>query len=113
MRYRPLDQNGDYTIGRSWLIDSPGAIAQAVWTRLLLFAGEWFLDNTDGTPYRTEILGRNTMSSYDSAIRERILDTPGVVEIVDYASVLTPDRKLTIAATISTQYGQTTVASTL
>ena len=113
MRYRPLDQNGDYTISRTWLVDSPEAVAQAIQTRLGLFAGEWFLDNTDGTPYSTEVLGRNTVSTYDLAIRERILDTPGVTEIIDYASVLTPDRHLTISATVATQYGTATLTSTL
>jgi len=109
MRYRALTSAGDYSFGQgnaNFLINSPAAVAQAVKTRLLLMAGEWFLDNTDGTPYSTEILGTGTALLFDQAIRERILDTQGVTGIVLYASQVL-NRKLSVQATISTIYGVT------
>ena len=78
MRYRKLDANGDYSFGAQqadFFVDSPEGVAQAVQTRLGLFTGEWFLDTTDGTPWRTEVLGKYTQDSYDAVIKDRILTT--------------------------------------
>lgn len=113
MRYRTLDANGDYTFGvggSNFLVDSPDAVAQAIQTRLKLITGEWFLDQTAGTPYYTDILGAGTESTRDIAVQTVILETQGVTGIVDYASYLDPStRQFTVAATVSTQYGQTTI----
>ncbi len=115
MRYRTLDANGDYTFGQNganFLIDSSAAVAQAIQTRLLLQVGEWFLDQTAGTPYSTDILGAGTESTRDLAVQTVILETQGVTEIVDYASYLNPSTRLfTVAATVNTLYGQTTITS--
>ena len=56
MRNRAMDANGDYQFGRSglFLVDSPAGVAQAIKTKLLLAAGEWFLDADEGTPYSTQ-----------------------------------------------------------
>ena len=113
MRYRVLDANGDYTWGQNganWLINSPAAVGQAILTRLRLIQGEWFLDQTAGTPYDTDILGAGTESTRDLAVQTVILETQGVTGIADYASYLDPTtRAFTIAATVDTQYGQTTI----
>lgn len=117
MRYRTLAPGGDYTFGQGgaqFLVDSPDAVAQAVATRLSLASGDWFLDVTEGTPYATDILGAGTATRYDQALRQRILDTPGVAALVDYASTLDRStRKLTVAATVSTVYGNATFTQTV
>lgn len=117
MRYRALSPEGDFTFGRgsgNFLVNSPEAVAQAVRTRLLLLRGEWFLDTTEGTPYAAEILGTNTRATYDEAIRERILDTQGVTEILDYSSAVDGStRGLSVSVTIDTEYGPTTVQQVL
>lgn len=109
MRYRTQSPSGDYVFGQGaaqFLVDSPDAVAQAVATRLQLATGDWFLDVTDGTPYASDVLGAGTSTRYDQAIRARILDTPGVVALTDYASTLDRStRQLTIAATVATIYG--------
>lgn len=113
MRYRILSSNDDYVFGQGpaeFLVDTPATVGQAVRTRLRLSQGEWFLDATDGTPYLTEILGEGTQSLYDSAIKERVLETPGVTSIDDYSSTLDQSRALTVTMTISTLYGQTTIS---
>ena len=110
MRYRKLDASGDFVFGRShadYLRDAPEAVAQAVLTRLKLWRGEWFLDKSEGTPFAPAILGKHTQGSYDFALRARVLETPGVREILEYESRLDPEsRKLTVSVTIDTIYGQ-------
>jgi len=105
MIYRALDANGDYQIG-VFLANTPATVGQAVITRLLLWKSEWFLDVTDGTPWLQDIVGNNT--NYDFEIQSRILDTPGVTDIVSYASSVV-NRRLSVTATINTIYGQTSV----
>lgn len=115
MRYRIEDANGDYTFGQgdgNFYVNSPAAVAQAVKTRLGLMQGEWFLDNTAGTPYN-QILGKGTDSTRDLAIQQVILNTEGVTSIAEYASFLSSKtRQFTVAATINTIYGQTTITQT-
>lgn len=112
MRNRAQDSNGDYLFGRGpsqFLVDSPDAVAQAARTRLELFAGDWFLDAAEGTPYGSDVLGNNTSDLFDAAMTSRILDTPGVAAITDYASSVDPStRQLRIVATIATAYGSAT-----
>lgn len=108
MRYRALSPDGDYQFGRSglFLTNSPEAVAQAINTRLLLWAGEWFLDTKEGTPYREGILGYGTQGTRDVAIRERLLSTPGVNSLLSYASSVDPaSRKMTVSARVDTIYG--------
>lgn len=112
MRYRKLSPTGDYTFGQgnaNFYIDNVEAVAQSVLTRLRLAQGEWFLDVTEGTPYATQILGVNTAATRDLAIKNRILKTDGVTELVAYASQLDADRNFKVQATINTVYGQTTI----
>jgi hypothetical protein len=107
IRYRTLSPEGDYTFGQGaseFLIDTPEAVIQAVKTRLALWAGEWFLDLTEGTPYLTDILGVGTQATYDTAIQERILGTPGVAAISDYSSSLV-GRRLSVSAKVKTIFG--------
>lgn len=113
MRYRALSATGDSTFGSgstAFLVNSPAAVAQAIQTRLLLETGEFFLDISEGTPYSTEILGRSTTTTYDAAIRDRILGTEGVTAISAYSSSLNrATRALTVNATVQTIYGEVTV----
>lgn len=113
MRYRREDSNGDYSFGQgdnTFLTNSPDAVAQAVKTRLNLWRGDWFLDVAEGTPYREAVLEKNYASAM--SIRERILGTEGVTEIVSLNANRNPDtRKMILTATINTRYGRITVTS--
>jgi len=114
LKYRKLDENGDYVLGtgQDFLVNSPEAVGQAIKTRLLLLKGEWFVDTDDGLP-QDQILGKYT-SSKDTLIKQRILETQGVSEIISYSSNTNPNtREYTFTATVNTIYGQTTVNQTL
>lgn len=97
MRYRRLSASGDYTFGQglaNFWVNSPNGVGQSVQTRLGLWAGEWFLDLTEGTPYSQQILGyQPTQTLRDMAIRQRVLDTNGVLSIVSYASEVDPETR--------------------
>ena len=115
MRYRALDADGDMTFGfgqANMLINSPEAVGQSILTRLRLWQGEWFRNIEDGTPYMTEVLGEHTQQLYDIAIRERIISTQGVLELLAYGSSVA-DRALTVRAIVSTVYGELTFSETL
>lgn len=113
MRLRMQDVNGDRLFGRggtNFFVDSSAGVGQLVETRLLLWEGEWFLDQTDGTPYAQEVLGINTGSTYDLALQQRILGTQGVTSIETYFSSCNPvTRVLTVSGTVNTLYSATPV----
>jgi hypothetical protein len=117
MRYRKLDVNGDYVFGSgssAFYIDVPEAPAQAVQTRLGLFTGQWFLDTTEGTPWATGVLGKYTQNARDVVIKERIIDTPGVLSLNSFNSAIdSATRRLSVSATITTAYGTAQVQITL
>lgn len=101
MLYRKLDQDGDYQIGIQ-IRNTPETVGQAISTRLKLWAGEYFLDVTEGTPYLQDILGK--FGNYDLEIQSRILDTPGVSSIENYTSAVN-NRQLSVDCIVNTIYG--------
>lgn len=117
MRVRAMSSSGDMTFGSgeaNFLVNSAAAVAQLLQTRMALWTGQWFLDLTEGTPYSTQILGKNTQTTYDNAIITRILETPNVNAITAYESNLnTATRALTWTATLDTTFGQTTAGATI
>lgn len=108
-RYAKLDSAGDMIWGQGsgdFLVDSPAAVAQAVQTRLGLWVGEYFLDLDQGTPWATQVLGVRTAGIRDAAIRNRILGTPYVLGIENYASSFNPrTRAFSVSCTINTAFG--------
>lgn len=108
MRYRKQDANGDYVFGHGsgdFYVDSPDAVAQAIKTRLRLWAGEYFLDTTQGMPWQFSVLGYHPSSVYDPAIRSVIEGTDGFLNFVNYKSSLNSvTRVLTVNALVNSVY---------
>jgi hypothetical protein len=117
MIYRKLDSVGDYSFGgslNSFHLNTADGVGQAVLTRLKLWEAEWFIDLREGTPYVGGILGKYTMETFDQVVKDRILNTQEVTEILAYSSVYDGDlRSVVISVTISTSYGNTTVTGVL
>ena len=111
MRYRKQDENGDYTFGNSlnnFHIDNVDAVAQAIDTRLKLWVGEWFADVSDGTGWSQAILGKHSQNLYELTLRQRVLETLGVISIQEFQSALDPNtRSLVVTMVVETDYGQT------
>ena len=107
---RRLDANGDFVIsGEVWIYDIE-AIQQTINTRLNLFSAEYWRDVSDGTPWINSILGKNnslnTIQSKSSLLKNRILNTDGVIAILEWSSDFSyEDRKFSVNATVLTEYG--------
>ena len=115
MKVRKLTNTGDYQLGHGNLDfyqDEAEGVAQNVMTRLQLLKGTWFIDTQAGTPWIQEILGKH--EAVDVVLRSRVLETPGVISLESFESILDPDsRRLYINATINTRYGPTTFSETI
>ena len=114
-RYRNQSASGDYLFGHAneFLVDSAQAVALAISTRLQLATGEWFIDTTEGTDYAGQIFGYGTYNTRDVEVRRRILDTPGVLDIIYYNSSQDAKRNFTVNVTVNTIFGVTTVTQSL
>jgi hypothetical protein len=79
-----LDDNGDWDVsnGDLQLIGDIPAIVQAITIALEFFQGEWFLDQSAGIPFWTEVLIKNPDVNQISGIfRNEILGVPGVLQL--------------------------------
>jgi hypothetical protein len=110
----PQRVGGDMTFGRGYadfLIDSPAAVAQCVLTRLILWQGEWYLNLRSGTPWMQQILQYAPSAVPDSIIRQRILNTPYVTDMVDYSSSFNETTRIfTVSCKLYTEFGVVTRA---
>lgn len=109
MRYRKLSPTGDYAFGQAqgdFWVNVPDGVAQAVATRLRLRLGTWFLDVTEGTDWNGRVLGNRTALTRDAELRQRVLNTPGVTQILNYNSSIDPNtRRFGAALSLDTQFG--------
>jgi hypothetical protein len=118
MRYRILDQNGDYSFGRGQQNLTYGvyAVTQAIKTKLKLLKGEWWESLEDGLPLFQNILGqpgtKENLNIVDSLIKEQIISTQDVISIEEFSSEYNA-RKYSYIATVNTKYGAISVSNSL
>ena len=109
MKYRKLDENGDYSFGNNSFdyIDADNAIAQAIKTKLQLFYGEWWEDISLGLPMFQSILGQVSNENLRRTVillcAEQIQNVEGVSS-VDSIDVAISARKLTLDIDVTTEY---------
>ena len=112
MKYRKLDENGDYVFGNNShdYIEKDVAIAQAIKTKLYLFYGEWWEDISLGLPMFQSILGQVSNSNLRQTVillcAEQINLVEGVTS-VDSISVDISARKLGLTIDVTTENGTT------
>lgn len=115
MKVRKLTADGDYRLGHGnldFFQDTAEGVAQNVKTRLALWRGTWFIDTDEGTPWLQEILGKH--EAVDVVLKSRILETPGVISLQSFESILNPDtRSLSVTAIINTRFGTAEVMETI
>jgi hypothetical protein len=84
---RALNENWDiyFDKARSAFVENSQAVAQHVKARLWAFLGEWFLDETAGTPWFQSVFIKPVdMVQVEFILKERILETTGVKELVTF-----------------------------
>lgn len=82
-----LDADGDLDITNNSLSLTHGqnAILQHLTVKFRLFLGEWFLDTSVGVPWFQDILiKRPAFSVVHEALKAVILETPGVLELLEF-----------------------------
>ena len=89
------------------LVDGAEQVRQQLLIKLKLWKGEWFLDTEFGTPYMSEILGKQlTLSGAVQALRKSILEVDGVNSITSFAFDFNRQaRTFKVAFEVSTPYG--------
>lgn len=108
MTVRRLDvTTGDIVTSGVQFISGQEEIAQTIRTRLRLFLGEYFRNINEGTPWFQSILNkRGTLSNKDAIIKQRILQTDGVTQIIEYSADYDIDSRLySIKCIVSTPFG--------
>lgn len=116
IKYRKLDNNGDYSFGRGLQNFTYGqyAVKQAIQTRLKLLQGEWWENTKLGLPLFQKILGQRgteeNLKLADIEIKKIINDTQDVIGIESYDSRF-ENRELLFRAVVNTKYGQIDVTS--
>jgi hypothetical protein len=83
-----LDSNNDLIVedGRFKRVSDGAQVVQNVRSRLQFYMAEWFLDLQAGTPYFQEIFIRPAnLANIESIFKSRILDTPDVQRLTEFA----------------------------
>lgn len=66
-------------------VEKTEKVAQQLKIRLQFFFGEWFLNINAGVPYIEDVLlKRENLSVVNARLKETILTTPDVLEILEY-----------------------------
>lgn len=95
-------------------IDEPDASGQRIRHRLLTFRGEWFLDLGFGPPYIEQIFVKNPrLEIIGSVLRSEIGKSVSGSFTKFEASLNQATRRLTVATTVDTTFGQTSVTLTV
>lgn len=84
------------------------AVAQRVFIMLRTFESEWYLNDVTGVPYLTRILGfKVEKSTVDRILQQKILQEPGVADILEFTSSLSGSRVYEASMRIRTTGGNT------
>lgn len=107
MKVRRLDYYQDWTFGqgRANYADKGESTAQRTRTRLLSFAGDWFLDLDNGMPWLDDFERPGNLPDIERAARLTILQTSGVAQLDTLELILSPGRVLTITADVQSTDG--------
>lgn len=97
MRVAGLDSNDDWVFGKgkaSYKVQSK-AVLQNIKTRLKSFTDDWFLNIEDGIDWITLLGSKGNEDRIKREIEKTILQTDGVVAIINFNTVLA-DRNLSV-----------------
>lgn len=114
MKYRKMDENGDYVFGlnEQGFFKDKEAVAQAILTKIKLLKGEWWEDVTEGTPLFESVLGRNltddSKTAIDLILKDRILSVENVETILTFDSYIdNKSRTYNMQCEVQTNFNET------
>lgn len=89
------------------LLDGAERVRQHLKIKLKLWTGEWFMDTEFGTPYLTDILGKQiSLAGAVAALKASILAVDGVNAITRFDYVFNrAERNLDVDFDVQTPYG--------
>ena len=89
------------------------SVAQRLKIMLQTFLGEWFMDIDSGVPYFESIFGKVlNKSAVDLILQSKILEDPGVIEIVSFDSSVDNQRRIySMSFRVRTSEGVTDTAT--
>jgi hypothetical protein len=95
--------NGDFV-----LTTGVDAVAQFVGQRLQTWLGEWFLDTTEGVPFREKIFLKNpNIVDVETTLKLIIIESPGIIELTSFNLTLdSAARTAHLAFTANSQAGE-------
>lgn len=108
-----LDTNDlDVVNGDLYLVTGSDAIAQDWQQCLQMWLGEWFLDTTQGIPYRQQILIKNpNIDLVQADLVNASLNVPGITEITSFNYTYdSGNRGLSVTMNATDSNGQTITA---
>lgn len=90
------------------LVEGCDQIAQNLAIRLRFILGEWFLDITVGVPYYDDFfIKAPNQIRIESVLKEEILDTPGIDQILSFTSNFDAQRRIySVTFSVSTIQGE-------
>lgn len=110
MKDLKLTDDGDLDMSSLDLdfVDGEDCVAQAIYIRIHFFLGEYENDTSLGVPWFQRILVKGTPSHIiDGILREVLLSTPGIIEIVSFTKTLNAEnRSLAIDASVRRTGGE-------
>ena len=108
MTVRRLDRIGDIQTSGVQFLTEAEEVAQTVKTRLQLFLGEYFRDNTEGTDWFGKILGKGRgLAAAEAEIKKRIVQTANVLSLTGFQTDYDiTTRRMKVTASILTPWGE-------
>jgi hypothetical protein len=105
-----VKRNGDFV-----MIEGADFIKQSAFIRTRIFRGEFFLDNTAGIDTRGTIHADNpNIATFNSQYKNVLLNTFGVIEILEYTADRVKNESLTdIREQLTVTFRLDTVAGTI
>ncbi len=111
--YLPLDTQND-VVFTAMALTSTAAVAQAIYTRLNLFYGEWWESLTSGLPVFQKMLGQPATALIarmaENYVTSTVLGTPYVTGVASVAAGIA-DGQLSYTLQVTTAFGPVTASN--
>jgi hypothetical protein len=112
-----LDQNGDIVVKDNAFVfvEDAEVIKQQIETNLMLVAGDWFLDLSEGIGYfdtNEPVFGASSLAiTREAEIKNAITRVQGVSQILEFEAEVTRNSSLDIKVLVLSEFGEVPITS--